>query len=92
MTDDQIPRQIVHPNPNDPRPDGAVPHDESTVPRATEAGVTPRVFVPEAFRQPCERCGHENVWAFNERLSAMLDWVAVLVDYPEPTDEEEGQP
>jgi hypothetical protein len=55
---------------------------------AREAGVTRRVpFVPTVFRTPCESCGHEVEFPFNERLSVLLDWLTWLADeYPQPTD------
>jgi hypothetical protein len=93
-----------HPSPEDPRRPGAdpdpvsavpktVPHPESTVPVAREAGITRRVpFAPTVFRQPCESYGHEVEFPFDAKLSALLDWLAGLVDSPQPTPDEEGQP
>jgi len=69
-----------HPAPaSDPSPGGqhthaTVPAALSPTPTSTPAGVTQTpVFVPTVFRQPCERCGHENVWPFDPVLSAQLD-------------------
>jgi hypothetical protein len=86
-----------HESPDAPHPAGAVPATGTVGASVTltviQAGITPAPpCVPQAFRQPCEHCGHEMVWAFDPVLSAKLDWLAVLVDDPEPTDDEEGQP
>jgi hypothetical protein len=60
---------------------------------AIQAGITPALpGVPQAFRQPCERCGHANVFPFDPALSAALDWLLVLGEYPQPTQDEEVTP
>jgi hypothetical protein len=64
-----------------------------TLAPASTAGVTPSApFVTQAFRQPCAHCGHEVVFPFDPALSAALDWLLVLDDHPQPTQEEEVTP
>jgi hypothetical protein len=99
MMADDIYSSQPHDSPDSPRPDGTVPDPTRTVPAtgtmgarvtlvAQGAGITTSApFVPTVFRTPCERCGHQMAFPFNAKLSALLDWLAVLVDDPQPTDE-----
>jgi hypothetical protein len=81
------------PQPAGPRKDAQRPAVPATPPAnavpATEgAGITPQPpCVPQAFRQPCEHCGHDVVFPFDPGLSAQLDWLTWLEDDPQPPQE-----